>query len=120
MAIWSAFGNSYWPADYIYDRKGHQASVHFGEGDYAHTEDVLRALLGVAKDAPHAVVKGTEGGSDGSAGITGETYNGSRAGGPSSRRRSSSWTDRARSRRRPPSSRASTRCPGGGTSRGST
>ena len=81
MAIWSAFANSYWPADYIYDRKGHQASVHFGEGDYAHTEDVLRGLLGVAKDsAARAVVKGTEGGSDGSAGITEETYNGSERG----------------------------------------
>ena len=31
MTIWNAFANQYWPADYLYDRSGHQAEVHFGE-----------------------------------------------------------------------------------------
>ena len=54
MAIWGAFNNRYWPADYIADRRGHIRYQHFGEGDYANTENVVRRLLGVKKSAPRA------------------------------------------------------------------
>ncbi len=54
MAIWRAFQNQYWPAKYIADRKGRLRFVHFGEGEYAKTEDVIRVLLGVGKNAPRA------------------------------------------------------------------
>jgi thiol-disulfide isomerase/thioredoxin len=54
MAVWSAFNNQYWPADYIADRAGHIRYTHFGEGDYANTEKVLRKLLGVRASAPRA------------------------------------------------------------------
>jgi thiol-disulfide isomerase/thioredoxin len=54
MTIWNAFDNRYWPADYIADRKGHVRYSHFGEGDYTNTENVLRALLGVAPSSPRA------------------------------------------------------------------
>jgi cytochrome c biogenesis protein CcdA/thiol-disulfide isomerase/thioredoxin len=42
---WNAWGNQYWPAEYFIDRKGHVRYVHFGEGEYEHTESVLRSLL---------------------------------------------------------------------------
>ena len=54
MDIWNAFNNQYWPAKYVTDRKGDIRYVHFGEGEYAQTENVLRLLLGVDKDAPRA------------------------------------------------------------------
>jgi thiol-disulfide isomerase/thioredoxin len=55
MAVWNAFHNQYWPAKYIADRKGDLRYVHFGEGEYSETENVIRVLLGVAKSAPRAV-----------------------------------------------------------------
>jgi cytochrome c biogenesis protein CcdA/thiol-disulfide isomerase/thioredoxin len=42
---WNAYGNQYWPADYLVDRRGHVRHVHFGEGDYGQTEDAIRTLL---------------------------------------------------------------------------
>jgi len=80
MTIWNDFGNQYWPADYLYDRNGRQASVHFGEGGYEKTEGEIRRLLAIPAAAPHAVVKGDEGGSVGSADQTPETYNGAERG----------------------------------------
>jgi hypothetical protein len=80
MTIWTAFANQYWPADYIYGRDGRQASVHFGEGDYAKTENELRALLGVDRSSPRSTPHGHEGGSATTADITAETYNGSERG----------------------------------------
>ncbi|HGM5580531.1 TPA: redoxin domain-containing protein [Pseudomonas putida] len=43
--IWSAWGNQFWPAHYFVDRKGQVRHVHFGEGDYAGQEQVIRELL---------------------------------------------------------------------------
>jgi thiol-disulfide isomerase/thioredoxin len=80
MVIWNAFANQYWPADYLYDRRGHEASVHFGEGDYDKTENEIRGLLGVTKGSPRAKVGKQIGGPDGSADITPETYNGAERG----------------------------------------
>jgi cytochrome c biogenesis protein CcdA/thiol-disulfide isomerase/thioredoxin len=42
---WNAWGNRYWPAEYYIDRQGHVRYAHFGEGDYAGTEKVIRTLL---------------------------------------------------------------------------
>ncbi len=42
---WNAYANQYWPAEYFIDADGNVRYVHFGEGDYAHKEDVIRALL---------------------------------------------------------------------------
>lgn len=42
---WNAYGNRYWPALYIVDRDGRLVYQHFGEGDYARTEAVIRKLL---------------------------------------------------------------------------
>jgi cytochrome c biogenesis protein CcdA/thiol-disulfide isomerase/thioredoxin len=42
---WTAWLNQYWPAKYIVDRFGHLRYAHFGEGEYAETERVIRRLL---------------------------------------------------------------------------
>ena len=46
-ATWTAYGNQYWPADYLVDKRGDVRAVHFGEGDYSGTEQDIRTLLGV-------------------------------------------------------------------------
>ncbi len=43
---WNAYGNQYWPADYLIDRNGNLRDAHFGEGAYAQTEADIRTLLG--------------------------------------------------------------------------
>ena len=45
FATWNAYGNSYWPAFYFVDKAGHVRHVHFGEGDYDGSEQVIRELL---------------------------------------------------------------------------
>ncbi|MRS14429.1 redoxin domain-containing protein [Enterobacteriaceae bacterium RIT691] len=47
--IWNAFGNQYWPAHYYFDVKGQLRYTAFGEGDYAHQEQVIQQLLKEAK-----------------------------------------------------------------------
>ena len=42
---WNAWLNRYWPAKYLIDRRGHVRFAHFGEGEYAETEQVIRTLL---------------------------------------------------------------------------
>jgi cytochrome c biogenesis protein CcdA/thiol-disulfide isomerase/thioredoxin len=47
-AIWRGFDNHYWPAHYFVDAKGQIRGHHFGEGDYAESEQTLRLLLTAA------------------------------------------------------------------------
>ena len=44
-AIWQAFNNQYWPAHYFIDAQGRIRGHHFGEGDYAESEELIRQLL---------------------------------------------------------------------------
>jgi thiol-disulfide isomerase/thioredoxin len=46
--IWRAFKNSYWPAHYFIDAQGRLRFYHFGEGEYARSEEVIRRLLAEA------------------------------------------------------------------------
>ncbi len=48
MGTWNAYGNEYWPADYLIDANGHVRYTSFGEGDYGKTETAIRALLAEA------------------------------------------------------------------------
>jgi cytochrome c biogenesis protein CcdA/thiol-disulfide isomerase/thioredoxin len=54
---WTAYGNQYWPAEYLIDATGQVRHIAFGEGGYSSTESLIRSLL---KDAnpqvtlPHA------------------------------------------------------------------
>jgi thiol-disulfide isomerase/thioredoxin len=44
-ATWNAYGNQYWPAEYLIDRNGDIRHAHFGEGQYGETEQLIRELL---------------------------------------------------------------------------
>jgi thiol-disulfide isomerase/thioredoxin len=44
-ATWNAYHNRYWPAFYFIDKQGHIRHTHWGEGDYAGSEQVIRQLL---------------------------------------------------------------------------
>ncbi|HTC85135.1 MAG TPA: thioredoxin family protein, partial [Candidatus Acidoferrum sp.] len=48
MGTWNAYGNQYWPADYLIDAAGHVRYAAFGEGDYGKTETAIRSLLAEA------------------------------------------------------------------------
>jgi cytochrome c biogenesis protein CcdA/thiol-disulfide isomerase/thioredoxin len=45
LGTWDAYGNQYWPAHFFVDARGRVRYAHFGEGDYGHSEAVIRALL---------------------------------------------------------------------------
>jgi cytochrome c biogenesis protein CcdA/thiol-disulfide isomerase/thioredoxin len=45
MGTWNAYGNEYWPADYLIDAKGDVRYATAGEGDYSQTETAIRSLL---------------------------------------------------------------------------
>jgi hypothetical protein len=44
-AVWSAFGNNYWPALYFADAQGQIRHHHFGEGEYQQSEMIIQQLL---------------------------------------------------------------------------
>jgi hypothetical protein len=44
-AIWRAFRNAYWPADYFTDAQGRIRDHAFGEGDYRGSEHTIQLLL---------------------------------------------------------------------------
>ena len=64
FGTWQAWSNQYWPAKYLIDRQGHVRYYHFGEGEYAETEEAIRTLLGdsapvasgLADESPHGLV----------------------------------------------------------------
>jgi len=45
FAVWRAFDNAYWPALYFVDARGRIRHHHFGEEDYARSEEVIQQLL---------------------------------------------------------------------------
>ena len=47
MNTWNAYGNQYWPAEYLIDQSGRVAYIHDGEGDYDVTKSAIAALLGI-------------------------------------------------------------------------
>ena len=44
-AIWGAFYNNYWPADYFVDAQGQIRAHEFGEGNYDKSEHLIQTLL---------------------------------------------------------------------------
>lgn len=57
-AIWSAFANNYWPADYFIDERGQIRAHAFGEGDYEGSERRIQDMLKAAgfADVPTDIV----------------------------------------------------------------
>jgi thiol-disulfide isomerase/thioredoxin len=45
LKTWNAWGNQYWPAEYLIDAQGQVRHANFGEGDYDGTEMAIRSLL---------------------------------------------------------------------------
>ncbi|MCX7514264.1 cytochrome c biogenesis protein DipZ [Frateuria sp. STR12] len=79
-AIWQGFNNQYWPAHYFIDASGRIRAHHFGEGNYAQSEDIIRQLLTEAghTDLPAGYVqpgaKGAQAAGSGDAMRSPETY----------------------------------------------
>jgi thiol-disulfide isomerase/thioredoxin len=48
---WSAYGNRYWPSQYLVDPAGRIRYTHVGEGGYGGIESAIRTLLGHARQA---------------------------------------------------------------------
>ena len=44
-ATWRAYNNQYWPATYLINKQGHIVYEHFGEGDYAEMDEMIRKAL---------------------------------------------------------------------------
>jgi thiol-disulfide isomerase/thioredoxin len=42
---WNAYGNQYWPRDYLIDSQGYIRDSHIGEGGYDQTEKAIQLLL---------------------------------------------------------------------------
>ncbi len=55
FATWNAYGNEYWPADYLIDQQGRIRAYSSGEGGYAGMEQNIAELLGVASVTAPAV-----------------------------------------------------------------
>jgi cytochrome c biogenesis protein CcdA/thiol-disulfide isomerase/thioredoxin len=68
LDTWNAWGNEYWPADYLIDASGDVRYATFGEGDYTKTESAIRVLLaaagakglGTGAQAKHIIVPSSE------------------------------------------------------------
>lgn len=45
LEIWHTYGNKGWPARYLFDRRGWLRLIHYGEGEYLETEEVIQELL---------------------------------------------------------------------------
>jgi cytochrome c biogenesis protein CcdA/thiol-disulfide isomerase/thioredoxin len=48
MDTWNAYGNEFWPAEYLIDARGRVRAAAFGEGEYARRESEIRSLLAEA------------------------------------------------------------------------
>ncbi|MEO5646669.1 MAG: redoxin family protein [Candidatus Paceibacterota bacterium] len=55
MGTWNAYGNQYWPREYLIDIDGYVVHDHIGEGGYNETEKAIQAAL-----AERAQVLGTK------------------------------------------------------------
>jgi cytochrome c biogenesis protein CcdA/thiol-disulfide isomerase/thioredoxin len=60
LATWNAWGNQYWPAEYLIDADGRVRHIALGEGDYDKSEAAIRSLLVEAGGHPlrHADPRG--------------------------------------------------------------
>lgn len=77
---WRAYDQRYWPAHYLIDAAGRVRQVHYGEGAYQQTEELIRALLvaagAQAADLPSAYTAAASPATGAAAGrlTTPETY----------------------------------------------
>jgi thiol-disulfide isomerase/thioredoxin len=81
-AVWTAFGNHYWPALYFVDADGIVRDEHFGEGRYEESERVIQRLLGIERELVSVEGVGVEAQADWDHLGTPETYLGHARGEP--------------------------------------
>jgi thiol-disulfide isomerase/thioredoxin len=81
-AVWTAFGNHYWPALYFVDADGIIRDQHFGEGRYEESERVIQRLLGIERELVSVEGVGVEAAADWDRVGTPETYLGHARGEP--------------------------------------
>lgn len=74
FATWRAYDNQFWPAKYLIDKDGQVRYTHFGEGDYAETEETIQALLKESGQKVTDKIEIERGGSANVRGQTPETY----------------------------------------------
>jgi cytochrome c biogenesis protein CcdA/thiol-disulfide isomerase/thioredoxin len=74
LATWDAWGNQFWPADYLVDAQGNVRDAHFGEGDYDQTEQAIRTLLREAGQSELGPGARATAQAPSAGGITPETY----------------------------------------------
>lgn len=55
--IWRNYKNRFWPAKYLVDQNGCIRYTHFGEGEYAETEEVIKELLGAEREGDSDLVE---------------------------------------------------------------
>jgi thiol-disulfide isomerase/thioredoxin len=73
-AVWSAFDNNYWPAEYFVDAEGIIRDHHFGEGRYEQSERLIQRLLGLEREVVSIEGLGVEAEADWDNLRTPETY----------------------------------------------
>ncbi|MEO6715493.1 MAG: redoxin domain-containing protein [Mycobacteriales bacterium] len=59
QTTWAAYGNEYWPADYVVDREGRLREHHVGESAAGVLEGAVRRLLAEGGGAPGSALVGT-------------------------------------------------------------
>jgi cytochrome c biogenesis protein CcdA/thiol-disulfide isomerase/thioredoxin len=74
LRTWDAWGNQYWPAEYLIDAQGQVRHVHFGEGEYDQSEMAIRSLLEEAGHRNPGAMASPEGVVHPTALATPETY----------------------------------------------
>jgi thiol-disulfide isomerase/thioredoxin len=52
---WRAFGNQYWPAEYLIDKSGAIVATQFGEGGYQQMESAIARLVGERAPAAQTI-----------------------------------------------------------------
>jgi hypothetical protein len=45
LEVWRLYGNRGWPGRYLFDRRGILRWIHYGEGEYAATEEAIQEAL---------------------------------------------------------------------------
>ena len=73
-STWNAYDNRFWPAHYLIDANGQVRQVHYGEGNYAETESLVRQLLQQAQSSGLPAAAQQPADATVTAGATPETY----------------------------------------------
>lgn len=74
FATWNAYGNQYWPAEYLIDPRGRVRFAAFGEGEEAKKEHAIRSLLAERGDTALGGLTHTRAQAASDAELTPESY----------------------------------------------